>query len=490
MRYDIKNTTLWFRHILAIGVGIGILCFLITKSALMQITCDEAYTVIILAKETVWNLVSYKSSYTNNHILNTLCVKFLFWLTGSDSHILARVPNIAAFVLYFYAVYRFSLRYIADNWLSLMFVCVLCCNPYLLDFFALIRGYGLSIGLMMGSIYCTARYIMDNDFKSLPLSLGLAILAVYAQFATLHYFLGLSLLLIIKHLHDFFTEKKNTGIVVQIASFIVLTALLYAPLTAIIRDNQIAYYGNDGFWTNTLMSVLKNSVYAQGYFDPSTIEVFTYLLAALFIIVALYIGKHIWLKTGDVREKQYPSVFAASLFVCVALSPILQFYLLNNQYVIDRTALFYYPLMAMLMPIVPLFFEKIKRGVYLFLCGLFIVFSVNHIIRSNHLDSYREWWYDVHTYEILDFLKTEYDKTDKKQPLHLDTHWTFNPSFQYHRDNSKLEWLAPPPYNSQPDTFNYYDFYYTVREEVPILEKKYTIVKEYGNGQWYLMKHK
>ena len=121
------------------------------------------------------------------------------------------------------------------------------------------------------------------------------------------------------------------------------------------------------------------------------------------------------------KEKTYPSVFATLLFVCTALSVILQFYLLGNQYVIDRTALFFYPLLAMLMPLVPLFFGQFRQGISTFICVLFIVFSINHIKRSNSLKFYREWWYDVHTYEVLDMMQQEYDKSDKQQPIRLTT---------------------------------------------------------------------
>ena len=244
-----NSKRLWLRDILPFAFGVVILSILIIKAVLMQVTCDEAYTVQTLAPQPVWDLISYKDSYTNNHILNTLLVKGLFSIFGMN-HSLARVPNIAAFILYFYFIYRFSKKYISEDWVSLMFIVVMICNPYLLDFFALARGYGLAIGLMMGSIYFAARYLLDGNSKSLPLSILMAILSVYAQFAMLHFYLGLNLLFVLFLLIHYFPNKNIKpllhGLGIQAAGLVVLISLIYLPITAILKDNQIAYYGTRG----------------------------------------------------------------------------------------------------------------------------------------------------------------------------------------------------------------------------------------------------
>ena len=488
------NQTFLLRWGIPMSLGIGILIFLIVKAVVMQITHDESYTVEVLAIQPIWDLISYKSSYTNNHILNTLCVKFLLYVFNTDNHSLARVPNIAAFVMYFYYCFRFSQRYIWGNWQSLMFIVVMTCNPYLLDFFALIRGYGLSIGLMMASIYFAARFLLDNHRKSLIISVLLSILSVYAQFATLHFYLGLNLLIFLYLANNFFKNKElkafTYSIIVQFGGLLFLILLCYLPITAILKDNQIAYYGKDGFWHSTLSSIIVDSVYAQGYFSDKTNLIFKDLVLIVFFIVTIYLAYISGAKTLAKKEKTYPSVFATLLFVCTALSVILQFYLLGNQYVIDRTALFFYPLLAMLMPLIPLFFGQFNQKISTFICILFIVFSVNHIKRSNTLKFYREWWYDVHTYEILDMMKQEYDKSDKQQPIRLTTNWTFCPSFTYHQKEEQLKYMTRIVYHSGIDTTNIYDFYYTTREEVPVLSPKYEPVKDWDYGQWVLLKRK
>lgn len=474
-------------------VGVIIFSVLLIKAILMQVTCDEAYTVQTLAPQNVWDLVSYKDSYTNNHILNTLLIKGLFSLFGMN-HSLGRVPNLAAFVLYFYFAYRFSKRYIAEDWVSLMFMVVMIANPYLLDFFALARGYGLAIGFMMGSVYFTARYVLEASQKSLLWSLLMAILSAYAQFALLHFYLGLNLLLLLHQL-KIYHQYKNvkslaSGLSTLLGGLACLVVLIYLPIMAILRDNQIAYYGTRGFWEDTLSSLLFHSIYAQGYFSDNTLIIFKYLLGSLFVLITLYLLWTLLKSKLQNAKKSYPSVFVVFIFVFTALSVILQFHVLGNQYVTDRTALFFYPLLGLMMPVIAVWSFELKRYLGIAVTLIFIVFSLNHVKRSYSFKMYREWWYDAHTYEILDFLKAEYEKSDKQQLLKFNMTWMFNPSFTYHREKGHLFWIAPLRYDKQPDTTNVYDFYYCTRDEMPALEKQYEKIKEWDFGQWILMKKK
>ena len=484
----LSDKKLWLRQVLPLVTGLGILIYIIAKATIVQVTHDEVYTIHILSPQPTWDLISYKDSYTNNHILNTLLIKALFSIFGED-HVLGRVPNIAAFIMYFIYTYRFSKRYIKEDWVSFMFVVVMISNPYLLDFFALARGYGLAIGFMMGSIYYAARYIIDDEMNALPLSILMAILSVYAQFALLHYYLGVSLLFLIVGFKKYFESKNRIklwqSIGIQFGGLVLLALLIYLPIMAIVKDNQIAYYGTRGFWQDTISSIIYHSVYAQGYFSEKTLDIFKNLTIILLVLSTLYTIWS-WVK----KSTAYPSVFVVSTFGCVVLSVLLQFYLIGNQFVTDRTALFFYPFLAMLMPMLAAWSFEVSKKMGITVALIFILFSVNHVRRSGSLKSYREWWYDTHTYEILDFLKSEYDKSDKKQPLKFHLTWLFHPSFIYYQEHRHLDWLQPVKYDKEPDSTNYYDFYYCTRDELPAIEKLYEKIKEWDDGQWILLKRR
>jgi hypothetical protein len=144
----------------------------------------------------------------------------------------------------------------------------------------------------------------------------------------------------------------------------------------------------------------------------------------------------------------------------------------------------------MLMPTIPIFFGRFRQGLSTFIAVLFIVFSINHIKRTNTLTSYREWWYDTHTYEVMDMMKREYEASDKKAPIKFTTYWFFCPSFTYHQAKAEANYMEKIIYHSKIDTVNVYDFYYTVQDEVPLLKSKYEVVKEWDYRQWVLLKRK
>ena len=282
---------LLLRFILPFSLGVGVFAFIIAKAVTVQVTTDEAYTLTILTKETVWNLVSYESSYTNNHILNSLLCKLSFGIFGMNQ-VAGRLPNILSFILYFWFVWQFSRRFFKDDFVGLMFVAVMLGNPYMIEFFALARGYGLSIALMMTSIYFAANYVLANHRRSLSISLMFAILSVYAQFALLHFFLGLNFLIFTFEVQKYLkTENRDEllrGVGMQIIATILLGILVYAPFKAILKDNQISYYGSKNIWDDSIVSLISRSLYGQGYFSDQTVVVFKNLMVALFIFLFLY----------------------------------------------------------------------------------------------------------------------------------------------------------------------------------------------------------
>ena len=279
---------LFLRYIIPFAFGMGLFTFIIVKAIVVQITVDEAYTLTMLTKESVWNLVSYESSYTNNHILNSLLCKLSFSIFGMNQ-LAGRLPNILSFLLYFWFVWQFSRRFFKDDAIGLMFVAVMLGNPYMLEFFSLARGYGLSFALMMPSIYYAARYVLEHHYKSLPLSILFSILAVYAQFALLHFFLALNFLIFLFETQKYVLTKDLTvlkkDIGTQIVGAILLGLLVYAPFKAILKDNQISYYGSKNIWDDSFVSIISRSLYGQGYFSGRTVGIFKSLMVVLFVFL-------------------------------------------------------------------------------------------------------------------------------------------------------------------------------------------------------------
>ncbi len=506
-----KKQQLLLRFIIPILLGLGIFIFLVIKAAKVQVTVDEAYTLSILTKENVWNLVSYKDSYTNNHILNTLLCKLSFAVFGMDQ-VAGRLPNLLSFLLYFSFVWRYSRRFFSDDFVGLMFVVVMVGNPYMLDFFSLARGYGLAISLMMTSIYFAARFVLEDDKRSFGISQCFAILAVYAQFALLHFYLGLNFLIFIFSIQKYLKTKNSVeipmahpdnfgrGVFFQFLSLAALGILVYAPFKAILKDNQISYYGSKNIWDDSLVSLISGSLYSQGYFSAETVVVFKNLMVLLFILLFLNFIKNIKERksllinineSDKINKTKASTLFAFALLLSISFVITAQFYAFGTQYVIDRTSLFLYPIIALNMPTLAIFVGQKKRWAGRFVAVLFTLFCIWHILRSANLVNFQEWSFDKNTLEIIENMKTEYQKRQERKPLKLHTNWVLQPAFYYYREEQHLNWLFEPfGYESKTDTLKTYDFYFAEDKELPILKSKYDIMKTYNNGEFLLLKRK
>ncbi len=552
---------LLLRYILPFSFGLGLFTFIIVKAAVVQISVDEAYTLTMLTKESVWNLVSYASSYTNNHILNSLLCKLSFSIFGMHQ-MAGRLPNILSFVLYFWFVWQFSRRFFKDDYVGLMFVAVMLGNPYLIEFFSLARGYGLSFALMMPSIYYAARYVLENHRQSLPLSILFAILSVYAQFALLHFFLALNFLIFLFEIQKFILTKNKTelerGIGTQIVGTILLAILVYAPFKAILKDNQISYYGSKNIWDDSFVSIISRSLYGQGYFSGHTVTIFKNLMVVLLVFLILNCfnkfknrknnlieinnfkiknneliiiknkkllndinlsekNKELKLENNEllilnnelliennellIQNNNQSTIINSqfkdpSLFSFVLLSSIVsiitaQFYVFGTQYVVERTALFLYPIIALNFTTIATLLMTKSKQLGRFVAILFIVFCTYHIARTSNLRYFSEWWFDIHTKDVLDIMKSEYQKMQVKKPIKLHTGWTLQPSFDYYHKEQHLDWLVEPfGWDNKVDTVKYYDYYYDLNDNWDALKTRYDTLKSYDNGEYLLLKRK
>lgn len=473
-------------------VGLFAFAYLCCKAAIVQITHDEVYTVMQLTPQPIWDLITYKSSYTNNHILNTLLCKLSCNLFGMNT-LSGRLPVLISFIFYFYFCFRLAesvFKTDETRWYQWAMLSVLICNPYLLDFFSLARGYGIAIACMMGAIYHSTQYVCFKIEKSLAKGLLWASLAVYAQFGLLHFWLGFQGILLVYNLLGVSTNVKKS-VFVQILSILLTILLIYKPITAILRDNQIAYYGTKGFLEDTIHSILNNSLFSQAYFDSRTFDVFADLLIILFVLIL--VNNLLNIKNIKIQTFTTPAFWLFALLSMTAISVIVQFHLLGNQYVIDRTALFFYPLLAMNFPFAAVFLSKLKPVAGRSLLIIITIFAIYHTLRSSQFRSYREWYYDNHTFEVLDFMEKERSKRLSQGDtnlIRLDMSWIFQPSIAFYWKTRQYEWINSPPFHMNIESNTDCEYYYASADDVPKLVEKFEIVLKFPDNVGQLMRRK
>ena len=122
---------------------------------------------------------------------------------------------------------------------------------------------------------------------------------------------------------------------------------------------------------------------------------------------------------------------------------------------------------------------------------LLTVFGVYHTVRSSNMSSYREWYYDVHAFEVLDILKADHTAQNRAEPLHFHTSAAFQSSFSfYQQTDNRAAWLAPVDWSGAPDTTRLYDFYFIFGSDLPPLKSRYDVAKTFDGGAYFLLRKK
>ncbi len=456
---------------------------ILNKVMAVPITCDEVPATLFYARFSFWEIMMYPDNIPNNHILNTLLTKCCIIFFGKEQWAV-RLPNLLSFFIFGFAVFnilRHTLK--NDSWYFLP-AALLFVNPYLLDFFGLCRGYGLSSALLTLSLsYFISGFRLSNE-RQIWLALAMSIAASYANFTLLVFWAGATLLT-----WFYFLQKKGVGFskLIKPTLLIALISILYlaliaVPIYKIHSTDELKYWSSQGFYQETigsliyywrydsrLLSTINTGIWASVVFIILSINSFT-------IIYNLRRAKF---KLSALRNPVF--VTTAMLFLTVGVN-FIQTTLLKTPNLNGRTALFFYPLFsAALISCLSLIPPPPTKVAKLLPVILGIVCAVNLASRTR-LKSVKEWAYDQNNLEVINFLK---DQSTGK-PVSLKTSWFFNPSFEFYVSTGKAPWIKLYPYDQTIDITTDAAYYYIFAEDYKLLEPRFEIAYKFSDERWLL----
>jgi len=465
-------------------IGLALFFLILKKAAFIPITHDEQGTIDYFSKMPIWDIISYKDPIPNNHILNTLLIKFFSSLFGYHPFVV-RLPNVLAFVLYFTFCVHFIKGFLTEPFIRIAALLLLTANPYFIDFFSLARGYALSVSLQMASLYFFLSNFKEFSFRQLYYSLGLGILAVYANFTLLNYFLPLALLTMVQGYLYFYDNNRKafqTVIVATVVFTVFILSLIVVPISKMVATKQLQFWGSNGFYDETIKSSSFSYRHNVPYFDwmPDSFPLIL-TLSILFLISISFVL---------LQKKKTYHIFSIVLLVLVTIYNIVQFHVFDTPYLNARTSLFFIPLLC--IPVVfsiqhLLSYNKVAALLLsLFLGG----FAFQHFVRSYNVKHSFEWYFDANTYEVLDFLK-EYAKNNQlKEPIRLNVNWIFHPSFMYHSEKDYPNLVVINRVNNGEQPKADYNFYYIQNGEWEKLKNEYDLIKDFSWGMHKLVRKK
>lgn len=397
-----------------IAISIGIWCMY--RTYILSITNDEAYSFYNVSTGN-WKMMC---GTANTHWLNTIFIFFETKLIGNQEWMIRIHSCIAYFALAWF-LYKISVRFISSYWQLLIPLAVILLNGYLLDFFSLARGYGISV--MFETIALYYILISDESVKKrflIYLFLALATFSCYtAIFILAAYFMHDSTAFFLNKIEKKISWKEYF---ISIIPFIGISIVAIPNILFIRTQGDLEEGQANGFIADTL-----------GVFFERSYQTIVNENIAFYISITLFNGivffYFFFRNEIDKKVKKLFEIFFINVLIIEAL-----FIFLNIPYTFGRTALYIMLLVLILLVYVFIFLTNkiLKAGKIIFCFSLF-VFSASHFIFfKNHLTT-TEWWKTQGLENcIRDLEKTEGEKMyQKKIGMHLAQIGVYNNYYNY-----------------------------------------------------------
>ena len=397
----ITNRVLFF-------ISLLLFAYTTSRAYLLSFTWDESYSYLEFTRKGIFTLSSYNYMASNNHLLNT-------WLTElslrlfSLSEFTLRLPNLLAHILFL--VYSGKLvSKIPSKTLIICSFLILNLNPFVIDFFSLSRGYGLSMGLMIGSLYFSYKFIeLKSSYLFAFISILFAGIGLLANLTLLNYFLIISTLLVIIYV---FSNLKKSALnqlkQISLKILIILSPLLILLfIFSIIMDLKKAggffFDGKTGFWNDTIISLINESLYENVVFTKAMLffEILIILLISATLLICCII-----IKKDKSNWKNSFMIFISMVLILNIIANYIQHKAFGILFPKERTALFYIPLFTLLMVFLVNYFSqnssKIIKGLII---GLTLLFCSNFLFSMN-FSYFIQWKNEADVKNMINYLKS------------------------------------------------------------------------------------
>ena len=457
-----------FTWVLLLFCSVGLLASSVYRAATFPFTHDESLSFAI------FNWEPAVGAAANNHLLNTWLMQWCSMLFG-NWELSLRLPNVLAHMIYLMCTLVF-LKRLQHPVLQIAGFVMLNLNPFLLDFFFLARGYGLALAFLMVSLYLLVRSFEEKrsqGFKTyLYLSVSAGSLAVLANFAFLNYYLPLLLasawlLLTDVSLRRFSRSCLPAAIALFSASGIFLAVIL-AKVFKLQRRGRLHFGGHVGFISDTVHSLVRGSLYSISY-AHATDQAISALLIGVFVGLLL-LGLYLccWR-----QEVPLFGLFLLILALAAAL-PLLQHYLLHTLFPMERAALYYLPLYAVVLlsafhVLTGLLSHRWTKMVVLVLPAVIATALSWHFYRSFNTQTCYTWGYDAHNDVILEIINRDRERHFPGRTVSLSNSWAMEPSLNFYRITRHYTWLAPV--TREPISSDDTDYIYAFASDVEELRR-------------------
>jgi hypothetical protein len=459
------------------------------RAVALPMSHDEAISYAIFTGEHYW------STTANNHILNTYAMRLCAWLFGS-SELSLRLPNVIAEICYLGAIASILSR--LRHGLVVPAFLLLTLNLFQFDYFGVARGYGLELGLIAVSLACFIEAVRQPERETRAVALMACSLAAgfgsaAANFSAFYFYAALLAVCAGAALLDPAGRGRRRARWLPIA--VVLGTAGLAMLVIVVRATRMQregmFYqgGSDGFFGDTMGSLVEASLYLPSY-RPSSVHAVTWSVAVLIGGYALLGLWSVW----RLRRPASPSTWLTAMLLIAVVLPVTQHLLTGFLLPFDRQALFYVPIAWLVVAFAadlastawPRARVLIAVPFWLFAAAASVVFAIGFNPLQCH--SCR---FDTHMKEVLGLIDTDRRTAYPGRPIAVTINWQLEPPLNFYRKTRDLVWLAP--LTREPFEVLHHDYLYAYLDDVARLpgtpHTELAVFPDQGTVLWRLVPH-
>ncbi len=332
----------------------------------------------------------------NNHLLNSLCGWISYKIFG-ESFFFFRLPNVVSFALYFWGIRQLTKQLEPlTGYLALLGITSI---PYVLEYFAYTRGYGISIGCFVWVLVFARQTITNYKLSNI---VGLYVFAFLALAANLSFLTTGCLALLIASVY-FLKNIRNLGRWQVIGIPVATIAFLLAckPLVSLsmkMKEAGTLYYGSlDGLWDVTGKTLSRYVLFTD---KDALCWVFALVITALLVVQLIrLIRKGLWnylATTGGMLTFFFTGLLAMIIVMAE---------LLKINYPEDRVGMYFVPLFILLFVYTVAEHPLAKRSVFMLVA--FPVTLLLHLSLSTSIFTADERMTDAFYAQVKSHLKPE-----------------------------------------------------------------------------------
>lgn len=358
-----------------------LIAYLWLRGYYVPIVFDEAATFFhFVHRGDLWFFSSLPDA--NNHLLNTLTTYISYNIFGS-SKLALRIPNLLSAVVFLYYLYRCS-QFVVSKYIRWIFILCLMFAHFFVEFFALSRGYGLSMAFLFGVFYHLLRFSTSRNTISLiwiSLFLILAELSNLSLLVLVIAIIGYEFLVIIAGKPRFKIALKQIGLIILTQIIPLIFASYYMFY---LNEKGSLYYGDSsGFWNLTVQSLILLLTGTKSIY-------YSIAVVVLFLFQITGIGITIWL--FGIKITITPRFTLSFLLVSSIIGVILLSVFFGINHPEDRVAMYFIPLfLGSTVMVGDYLFEKLNKFYFILPIGLLLFMPVHFLysVNLNYVNGYK-----------------------------------------------------------------------------------------------------